>query len=69
MARIIATIKKLKWKLAAAITIVIVGVLAVNLYIIRSTDSRLHAELSSLPYNDVGLVLGVSKFPDSSRTG
>ena len=61
MAGILARLRKLKWKLAWFLAVCAAVVISINLYVVRSTESRLHKDLGSLPFNDVGLVLGVSR--------
>ena len=62
MHRLLSPVKRHCGKITIASFIAIVTVWALNQWVVRSVDSRVFREISSLPKNDVGLVLGTGKY-------
>lgn len=62
-------VRLVKWTLKVGIAVLFIGttvVLVCNWWVVRDTRSQIYFDLNELPANDVGLVLGTSKFV---RTG
>lgn len=53
--------------IAACVTVFLILVLFANIWITLRTRGRLYSDVSSLPRNNVGLLLGTSKFLRSGR--
>ncbi len=62
-------VRVVKWTIKTTIVLVFAGalvVLACNWWVVRTTEAQTYFSIRNLPANDVGLVLGTSKFV---RTG
>src|ERR1041385_2348772 len=59
---LIETLKTHRRKIALSFLAVIVAGWMMNVWVVRSVDSRVFRELSALPDNDVALVLGTGKY-------
>jgi SanA protein len=69
MPREAAGVRVVKWTIKTTIILVFTGamvVLACNWWVVRTTEGQIYFTIHALPANDVGLVLGTSKFV---RTG
>jgi SanA protein len=69
MPREAVRIRVVKWTIKITIVFVFTGamlVLACNWWVVRTTEGQIYFDVHQLPANDVGLVLGTSKFV---RTG
>jgi SanA protein len=63
MRRVIRTIWRYRVRLLACLAgALVLSVPALNFWVLRSSESRVFTDERSLPENDVGLVLGVSRF-------
>jgi SanA protein len=63
MRRLIRTIWRYRGRLLGCLAVALtLSVPALNLWILRSSESRVFTDEGGLPENDVGLVLGVSRF-------
>ena len=64
-----AGVRVVKWTIKTTVVLVFSGamlVLACNWWVVRTTEGQIYFDIHQLPANDVGLVLGTSKFV---RTG
>lgn len=69
MPRSAVRIRMVKWTIKSTIVLVFAGamlVLVCNWWVVRTTEGQIYFKIDQLPANDVGLVLGTSKFV---RTG
>ena len=69
MPREAVRVRVVKWTIKITIVVVFTGamlVLACNWWVVRTTEAQIYFDVHQLPANDVGLVLGTSKFV---RTG
>ncbi|GAB3643298.1 SanA/YdcF family protein [Spirosoma arcticum] len=69
MPREAVRVRVVKWTIKITIVVVFTGamlVLACNWWVVRTTEAQIYFDVRQLPANDVGLVLGTSKFV---RTG
>lgn len=54
--------RKFIYPLVVIITLPVVFLITSNLIIIRSTKAKIYTSIQEVPYNDIGLVLGTSKY-------
>jgi len=63
-------VRVVKWAIKTAIALTFTGaiaVLAANWWVVHSTSEQVYFDIDELPANDVGLVLGTSKFVRSGK--
>jgi SanA protein len=68
--RRVVVVRRVKWAIKGLIAIGFVGsvlVLVCNWWVVRETRSQIYFDMHKLPANDVGLVLGTSKFVRSGK--
>ncbi len=60
-------VKRLKWILLVLVILVVALVWTVNAMVIKETQGQLYYNVSSIPKNKVGLLLGTAKYNDKGR--
>jgi SanA protein len=68
--RRVVAVRRFKWFVKGLIAIMFlaaVGVLACNWWVVRETRNQIYFDIGKLPANEVGLVLGTSKFVRSGK--